>query len=280
MQTGCKVGAVRLWPVHSPASSRGELVMSRPAKWKGSDLRTRSEIVRYLHDLGGELVDPKGLASRKLQDALGKGRAISQLLADMEADKPGYPHMIEREVRGRRTYAIRLVDDWGLLENADSRRPSLSVVPSAPDDATSMLAGADLELLADALLAIVVKRASQPVAQPADTSAQREIAKRLRSAEAALEKVNTQLRTANEGKRDAEARVAELAGQVTALENNLALLQKELTRKPRRSDAGGGPIIDRLGPEGREVLKNLMSVLPETPQSKPRGVTKKVQRVK
>ncbi len=39
---------------------RGE-GMSAPAEWKGSDLRSRGEIVRYLKLHGGEIVDPVGL---------------------------------------------------------------------------------------------------------------------------------------------------------------------------------------------------------------------------
>lgn len=80
-----------------------------PQDWKGSDLRSRSEIVEYLRAHGGEITDPTGLAVGTMRQDLGKGRAISQLLSDMEADG-----MIRREVRGRRTFSVTLVNDWGL----------------------------------------------------------------------------------------------------------------------------------------------------------------------
>lgn len=241
--------------------------MAMPKQWRGSDLRSRSEVIQYLAANGGEVSDKQGLVVTKLRDALGKGRAISQLLADMEADK-----MIAREIRGRRTYTITTLDDWGLAAKADTRPALRAVAPPATDGELD-LAGTDIDLLAESLLAIVIKRASQPVASAADTQAQREMAKRLRAAETSLDRATKQLRSANEGKREAEERTAELATQVEALENNLALMQKELTRKP--SKRSGPALSEHLDADGKALLATLMRQLPETPQSKPRETAKR-----
>lgn len=84
--------------------------MTRPTEWKGSDLRARGEVAQWLRDHGDEVHDPTGLLVGRMREELGKGRALSQLLADMERDG-----MIAREVRGRRTLMLKLLDDWGLI---------------------------------------------------------------------------------------------------------------------------------------------------------------------
>lgn len=240
--------------------------MAIPKGWRGSDGRSRSEVVQYLRQHGDEVTDKSGLAVTHMREALGKGRAITQLLADMEQDG-----MIAREVRGRRTFKITLVDDMGFADEAAAESRHLRSAPE-PSDEALFDANVDLGLLAESLLAIVVKRASQPAAQPADTQAARELARRLRSAETSLEKATKQLRERSEELTEAKARAVSLEEQNRALENNLAVMQRELTRKPKGRGADAGvALIDRLDEEGKATLRTLMSQLPETPTSKPRG---------
>jgi hypothetical protein len=74
---------------------------------------TREHIVAYLTD-NAELFDPGGMASTRLAAAVGypgSSVAFAQLLSGMERSG-----LIEREVRGKRTYRIRL----GSMAGADS----------------------------------------------------------------------------------------------------------------------------------------------------------------
>jgi hypothetical protein len=74
---------------------------------------TREHIVAYLTD-NAEIFDPGGMASTRLAAAVGypgSSVAFAQLLSGMERSG-----LIEREVRGKRTYRIRL----GSMAGADS----------------------------------------------------------------------------------------------------------------------------------------------------------------
>jgi hypothetical protein len=71
---------------------------------------TREHIVAYLTD-NAELFDPGGMASTRLAAAVGypgSSVAFAQLLSGMERSG-----LIEREVRGKRTYRIRLGSEAG-----------------------------------------------------------------------------------------------------------------------------------------------------------------------
>jgi hypothetical protein len=223
----------------------------------GSDLRSRTEVVQWLERNGGEVYDKTGLVASRMRNELGRGRALTQLLAEMEADG-----MIERDVRGRRTMCVKLLDDWGLTS-----RPALQVVPDHQDDAGDVSVPGDVDLtqLAEALLAIVVKRASTPLTTPSET---RELTKRTQRAERDLEKAVTEVRDLRAARREAEERVAALQHQVDTLEHNLGVVKGELMKSSR--NAGGVSIKDRLGAEERAVLDQLMRSLPETRTSKPR----------
>lgn len=74
--------------------------------------QARAEYVAALISAGGRIVDSKGLASGKLTQTVmdlfdheRDARSASGLLRSMEADK-----LIRREMRGRRTFRIELVD--------------------------------------------------------------------------------------------------------------------------------------------------------------------------
>ena len=68
-------------------------------------LGTRDRVLSYLAD--GEISDPKGMASTMLAEAVGypgSSAAFAQLLSGMERSG-----LIEREIRGKRTYRIAAV---------------------------------------------------------------------------------------------------------------------------------------------------------------------------
>lgn len=238
--------------------------VARPAEWRGSDLRTRSEVVQYLADKGGELHDEQGMAGAIIREEMGKGRALTQLLADMEADG-----MIRREIRGRRTFSIKLVDDWGLRARAPLR-----AVPAGEDGPTGLVAlsGADLDYdqLAQSLLAQVARTLTAPATSAGDTKANGVLANRLKRAESEIQKMTDQLRELRQDKRDAEERMVEAERRAADLQHNLERLQEELAKPRRSKESGGVSIKDRLSAGEQAMLASLMRELPATPESKPR----------
>lgn len=229
-------------------------MVTKPQEWKGSDLRSRTEVVRYLAERGGEVADKTGLVVGTMMRDLQRGRALSQLLADMEADG-----MLEREVRGRRTFRITLKDDWGLV-------PKVVPAPAPERDEGLLPEGTDLDQLAEALLAIVVHRATKPVERP---QPDKQLVNRLRAAEAALERAQEQLDVALAEKAETLGEADRLREQVDILTHNQEVLQRELTKRPTKK-AGGVSIADRLSADEKAMLQSLMTSLPETPTSKRR----------
>lgn len=231
-----------------------------PADWRGSDLRSRREVVQYLAKHGGVLEDKTGLVAGKMRDDLQRGRALAQLLADMEQDE-----MIERVVRGRRTFRIELVNDWGLTDqDAD-----------ATDDALNDLAGGDLTALAETLLAIVVRRMTAAV--PDGGPSARELADRLRRTERELKDVSTELREKREVLTATQEQLQAAKEQAGIAAHNVEVLRKELNRaqvERKQRSKSGVPLGDQIGEEGRKALASLMKALPETPASKPRREAK------
>lgn len=235
--------------------------MTRPEGWHGSDLRSRTEVVRYLAERGGVIEDPTGLLVGTMRQELGKGRALTQLLADMEADG-----MLRRTVKGRRTMKIELLDDWGLV-------PRLASVPDAvasSEDGAALPVGTDLTQLAEALLAITIKRATASAA-PAPKS-DGALSDRLRRAETALSAASEQLTIIAAERDEARGRVVELEDQVRILENNVEVYRRQAAAVPVRN---GPTIEERLSSEERALLAELQTALPETPGSKPRSTPRK-----
>lgn len=209
------------------------MTVTRPSEWKGSDLRSRTEVVQYLREHGGEVTDQTGLVVGSMMKDLGKGRALSQLLADMEADG-----MLQRTIRGRRTFSVKLLDDWGLV-------PPVVVVP----DPEPVADGTDYDLLAQSLLAIVLQRASAPPA-PARATVPR-LEADLAQAELELLELKTE-RDQLRSERD------DLTEQVRILTHNQGVLQSQLDRKPT-----GPTIQERLSDEEQRLLTELQRSLPE-----------------
>lgn len=231
-----------------------------PADWKGSDGKARTEVVSYLTARGGEVTNDDGKAVIEMQQHLGRSRSLSNLLRTMEHDG-----MIERDVRGRRTYRIRLVDDWGMASKASGGG---TVTPLRPLDLGSYQpdSNVDYDLLASSLLAIVLRKTTET---PPSVRPDKVLADRLRKSEATIAKLETQLQEIDADRKAARARVGELEAQAAIYEHNMTTLRGELD-KPRHRRDGGSPLADRLSSEERGMLAELMRALPETPQSRPR----------
>ncbi|MGH9102500.1 MAG: hypothetical protein ACRDYD_05895, partial [Acidimicrobiales bacterium] len=108
----------------SEADDRGPTVRPRHGG-RGAILDRLSQV--------GNLVDERGRANAALRDATGytgSGVAFAQLLAGMERSG-----LIEREVRGKRTYSVRLTPEGQMaqrrLERTLGRHPSATYQPAA-----------------------------------------------------------------------------------------------------------------------------------------------------
>src|ERR1700730_15014513 len=100
---------------------------------------TREHIVAYLTD-NAELFDPGGMASTRLAAAVGypgSSVAFAQLLSGMERSG-----LIEREVRGKRTYRIRLGSAGAADLGSDSGGASGVAAVSAAGHAAARDGGA------------------------------------------------------------------------------------------------------------------------------------------
>jgi len=158
---------------------------------------TREHIISYVTEVG-ELFDANGMASTRLAAAVGypgSSVAFAQLLSGMERSG-----LIEREVRGKRTYRIRLgpvaIDGPGgagvlggsarvPLQSAMPRMAGAAAgiaaaggIPSAGGIPAAGTAGFDYDELARRLLVQVVRRlaATDPeVSQPAPSELQQTV---------------------------------------------------------------------------------------------------------
>lgn len=218
--------------------------MPMPKNWKGSDGRARAEVCLWLKMRGGEYHDPAGLITGRMKADLGKGRALSQLLADMEQDG-----MIKREIHGRRTLSIRLVDDWGLADDLSAQpvfRPP--AVGNAIRKADTSNGDVDLEALAETLLARVIKLAHAPASNGAELE-------RLREKVTVLTADLAECRDAVILARESEA---EQRRQAETMRESLAKLQDSKTAKA----AGGVKLRDALSSKDRQLLDRLMREAP------------------
>jgi hypothetical protein len=152
---------------------------------------TREHIISYVTEVG-ELFDANGMASTRLAAAVGypgSSVAFAQLLSGMERSG-----LIEREVRGKRTYRIRLgpvaiagpVGAGGL--GGSARIPLQSAMPRVAAGAAGIAAaggipaagtaGFDYDELARRLLVQVVRRLAatdQETSQPAPSELQQTV---------------------------------------------------------------------------------------------------------
>ena len=141
---------------------------------------TREHIIAYLTEVN-ELFDANGMASTKLAAAVGypgSSVAFAQLLSGMERSG-----LIEREVRGKRTYRISLGPTHAIGSGGGARAAGIPEVAMAvgvggaagPGEVGSGIgsAGFDYDELARRLLVQVVRRlaAAEPEASQLDRSA-------------------------------------------------------------------------------------------------------------
>ena len=106
------------WSAGVIAVGEGACVGDRKRASRKRAVGTREHIIAYLADTQ-ELFDPGGMASTRLAAAVGypgSSVAFAQLLSGMERSG-----LIERDVRGKRTYRIRMV---ALAAGADADQPA------------------------------------------------------------------------------------------------------------------------------------------------------------
>lgn len=234
----------------------------------------RGRIVSRLR-AAGEITEPSGLASAALAKAVGypgSSVAFAQLLSAMERDG-----LIERDIRGRRTYRIRLAGDGAAP--ARSGEPARGAASAAGPGAEDSLLGAvsprggqktgpgasgaadfDYDELARRLLTEVVWRiAAAPdevpaIARPLPGSGpapwQADLAGTLVSLEQKLASIQSRQRT--------------LSAENARLREELAAAQRSLAEIQDAGSPGG-----RLDPAERQVLERLLSSLNAAPARRP-----------
>ncbi len=182
---------------------------------------TREHVIAHLTEVG-ELFDPSGMASTKLAAAVGypgSSVAFAQLLSGMERSG-----LIEREVRGKRTYRICLGPAAGRQAPAEAGGAS----GFEAFEAAAAVAGFDYDELARRLLVQVVRRLA--AAEPG-------------GADAALAEENVRLR---EQLRAAQRSLAQAAERVRRLPvtNGLDSHEVVLLQRLLQSPATDGTAAD------------------------------------
>ena len=201
---------------------------------------TREHIIAYLTEVN-ELFDANGMASTQLAAAVGypgSSVAFAQLLSGMERSG-----LIEREVRGKRTYRIRLGPAHAMVRAGafrDSGTPGLTTASglagpsglsgrSGTSEASGAgsgigAAGFDYDELARRLLVQVVRQlaAGEPEASHPDRSELQETVSGLESELATAWTRHAKLAEEN----------ARLREQLRAAQRSLALAAERLGRRP------------------------------------------------
>ena len=190
---------------------------------------TREHIIAYLTGTP-ELSDPGGMASTRLAAAVGypgSSVAFAQLLSGMERSG-----LVERDVRGKRTYRIRLgpaaaeAEAAGVNGLAGVSGLAGMLAPAAGPHAGAEPAGFDYDELARRLLAEIVRRLAG--AEPAGTGAD--------ASSAALRETVAHLETELASAWTKHGRLAEenarLREQLRAAEQSLALAWESLRSLP------------------------------------------------
>jgi hypothetical protein len=211
---------------------------------------TRDRILSRLR-AAGEITDPGGLASTTLAKTVGypgSSAAFAQLLSGMERDG-----LIEREIRGKRTYRI------GLAE------PGLEMAPARGEQefepAASAATAFDYDKLATRLLAQVVRRIAPPPDEVSSPDEALPVARALpgRGPEPrgddltlALASLERRLASIQSRQRELSAENARLCEQLAAAQRSLAEIQ-------------AGSVDRRLDPIEQQVLQRLLSSLHAAP---------------
>jgi hypothetical protein len=255
-------------------------------------VRPRDRIMSHLRVVG-EITDARGMASTTLAAAVGypgSSVAFAQLLSGME--RAG---LIEREIRGKRTYRIGLVPaasepatghaEPELVREGPARPAVVGAgLADVPDDATARdlaaaggaIEGFDYDELARRLLAEVVRRlalaqTASPAAAafPAGTSpagpgpavvspaaAEGEPGSASPGAELAMTVASLERRLAS-----IQSRQRKLTAENVRLREQLTAAQQSLAEARERADAQAG----RLDAAERQMLERLLSSLRTEP---------------
>jgi hypothetical protein len=220
---------------------------------------TREHILAYLAEVG-ELFDQNGMASTRLAAAVGypgSSVAFAQLLSGME--RAG---LIDREVRGKRTYRISLgrAQAIGLARLGRPSRAGTVGAAGLPGatgligtggvpGAVGVAGGAaefDYDELARRLLVQVVRRlaAAEPESGPPDPAALRETVTGLEHELASAWTKHGKLAEEN----------VRLREQLTAAQRSLALAREQVRRLPVTTDLDSDEVV---------LLQRLLAPAPE-----------------
>jgi hypothetical protein len=217
---------------------------------------TRERIIAYLTE-AGELFDANGMASTQLAAAVGypgSSVAFAQLLSGMERSG-----LIDREVRGKRTYRIRLgpvhAGPARVVSGVVPGAHAASAVPgvSAVGEAGPGAAGFDYDELARRLLVQVVRRlaATDAEASTPDRSAPTETPAAPDQAAAldrlALQETVTGLEHELATAWTKHGKLAEenvrLREQLKAAQRSLALAAEQVRRLPAGADLNDSEVV-------------------------------------
>jgi hypothetical protein len=217
---------------------------------------TRERIIAYLTE-AGELFDANGMASTQLAAAVGypgSSVAFAQLLSGMERSG-----LIDREVRGKRTYRIRLgpahAGPARVVSGVVPGVHAASAVPgvSAAGEAGPEAAGFDYDELARRLLVQVVRRLAATDAEagtpdrsaPAETPAAPDQAAALDRL--ALQETVTGLEYELAMAWTKHGKLAEenvrLREQLKAAQRSLALAAEQVRRLPASADLNDSEVV-------------------------------------
>ncbi len=212
---------------------------------------TREHIIAYLTEVN-ELFEANGMASTQLAAAVGypgSSVAFAQLLSGMERSG-----LVEREVRGKRTYRISL----GAAHAIGSSRPAgipevaIAVGAAGPGEAGNGIgsAGFDYDELARRLLVHVVRRlaAAEPKASQLDRSAPDRLAPdRLAPDRLLLQETVTGLEYELATAWTKHGKLAEenvrLREQLRAAQRSLALAAERVRRLPVSTDLDRSEVL-------------------------------------
>ena len=212
----------------------------------------RQDIVDFL-SANGSISDPHGRATAALKRAVGYGgndSAFIQLVSAMARDGE-----IERVVRGRRTYELRLPSAV-----PGSVSPSASAVPvpaspaavAAPAEQSDASEDIDYDELAAALLARVTQVISGSEHGSSSIGWTKRRMERLETRNAVAER---ELSRAKAELRAVEAERDELKSRLEAAEHNLSVLSER--HHSSAAQASANRAARRLGTEDRDLLQRL-----------------------
>ena len=221
-------------------------------------VRPRDRVMTHLRAVG-EVTDPDGLASTALSSAVGytgSSVAFAQLLSAME-----HSGLIEREIRGRRTYCIRLAGD---AHRADTGLPVACVAQdAAARDAAARDAAADVRPADGAGLGAAARAAAFDY----DELARRLLAEVVRQlaagrAGAAGADLATTVASLERKLASVQSRQRKLQTENTRLREMLSSAERSLAEHERRAahDTEAGPAA--LDEGTVQVLERLLSSLP------------------